>query len=89
MSFEQFFDLVQSKQNIFLTGPGGSGKSWMINKLKEHFDFSITSTTGVSSYLIKGQTIHRFSGIGILNPKHSINDIVKKLKKIKKLDNEF
>jgi len=83
MSFEQFFDLVQSKQNIFLTGPGGSGKSWMINKLKEHFDFSITSTTGVSSYLIKGQTIHRFSGIGVLNLKHSINDIVKKIKKNK------
>lgn len=89
MTFEQFFDLVQSKQNIFLTGPGGSGKSWMINKLKEHFDFSITSTTGVSSYLIKGQTIHSFSGIGILNPKHSLKDIIKKIKKNKEALNRI
>ena len=89
MSFEQFFDLVQSKKNIFLTGPGGSGKSWMINKLKEHFNFSITSTTGVSSYLIKGQTIHSFSGIGVLNPKHPLKDIVKKIKKNKEAINRI
>ena len=74
--------MVESGQNIFLTGPGGCGKSWTINKLKDvlskRMNISITSTTGVSSYLIKGQTIHSFSGIGVFNPKQ---DLLKKIKK--------
>ena len=80
--FEHILEMVESGQNIFLTGPGGCGKSWTINKLKDvlskRMNISITSTTGVSSYLIKGQTIHSFSGIGVFNPKQ---DLLKKIKK--------
>lgn len=80
--FEHVLEMVESGQNIFLTGPGGCGKSWTINKLKEvlskRMNISITSTTGVSSYLIRGQTIHSFSGIGVFNPKQ---DLLKKIKK--------
>lgn len=80
--FEYILEMVESGQNIFLTGPGGCGKSWTINKLKDvlskRMNISITSTTGVSSYLIKGQTIHSFSGIGVFNPKQ---DLLKKIKK--------
>jgi ATP-dependent DNA helicase PIF1 len=55
----------------------------MINKLKEHIDLTITSTTGVSSHLIKGQTIHSFSGIGVLHSKYTLKDVIKKIKKNK------
>ena len=78
--FEHVLSLIQSGKNIFLTGPGGCGKSWTIEQLKKIYEnISITSTTGVSSYLIKGQTIHSFSGIGVFNPKQ---DLLKKIKKV-------
>jgi len=86
MSYKQLFDFIKEGKNIFMTGPGGSGKSWNINKLKEDLsdiNMCITSTTGVSSFQIKGQTIHSFSGIGIFNPKYTLKDIVKKIKKNK------
>jgi ATP-dependent DNA helicase PIF1 len=77
--FEHVLSLIQSGKNIFLTGPGGCGKSWTIEQLTKIYEnISITSTTGVSSYLIGGQTIHSFSGIGVFNPKQ---DLLKKIKK--------
>ena len=85
--YDNLHNLVKQRKNIFLTGPGGSGKSYLIHKLRDELQdslqFSVTSTTGVSSYLIKGQTIHRFSGIGILSHNYIIKDVIKKMKKNK------
>ena len=89
--YDTIYHSIKNSKNVFLTGPGGSGKSYIIHKLRdqllnelsEGFNFYVTSTTGVSSYLIKGQTIHRFSGVGILSPKHTIKDVLKKMKKNK------
>lgn len=63
-------DLLSKGYNVFLTGPGGTGKSTIIKIFKEQCDLNqikiaLTSTTGVSALLIGGTTTHTFAGIGI------------------------
>lgn len=81
--YSKIKDLLYQGKNIFLTGPGGVGKSYYIKKLKEEIGESIiiTSTTGVSSFNLKGQTIHSFSGIGAITRRDKIDHIVKKIYK--------
>ena len=68
--------------NVFLSGPAGSGKSFVIRKyceLVESFNSKVkihkTSTTGLSAINIGGQTIQSFSGMGIY--KHTYEDYLK------------
>jgi ATP-dependent DNA helicase PIF1 len=84
------FNCMKSGKNVFLTGPGGSGKSYLIKYFIDWYkeenhgsdDIFITSTTGLSSILINGITINRFSGIGTGN-----RDIDTLYKKIIKMNN--
>lgn len=56
----------QQGRHIFITGPGGTGKSYNVNRLCNDFPFIVkTSTTGVSALNIGGQTLHSWGGIGI------------------------
>jgi len=85
---EDYFKIkeyIDLGHNIFITGPGGVGKSFYINKLKEEYkdEIVLTSTTGVSSYNLKGSTIHSFTGIGIFKHGDKVDSIIKKLKKYK------
>jgi len=60
-------------KNVFITGPGGTGKSYIIfyfiAKAMElgikRDEIAITSTTGISASLIGGTTLHSFAGVGI------------------------
>ena len=67
------FNAMLNGQNIFITGPGGSGKSHVINLFVNYYKNNIqnienklyvTSSTGLSSLLINGITINQYSGIG-------------------------
>jgi len=56
--------------NVFLTGPAGSGKTHVLNEyitfLKEHgVGVAVTASTGIAATHLKGVTIHSWSGIGI------------------------
>lgn len=58
--------------NVVLTGPAGSGKSYTIKEFvkeakKRGRRISITATTGIAAIHIGGSTIHSWSGIGIGN----------------------
>lgn len=58
------------KYNIFLTGPPGSGKSYLINKFIEwirenDINVGITASTGIAAKIINGTTIHSWAGIGL------------------------
>ena len=69
--------------NVFLTGPGGCGKSTIIklfyNDYKDCKNIGITSTTGTSAILIGGVTLHSFLGIGL--GKDSVESLYLKIKK--------
>lgn len=89
--YDKIKQYITSGHNIFMTGPGGVGKSYYINKLKEEMkdSITITSTTGVSSFNLKAQTIHSFSGIGAFKRGDRLEDILKKLKKTKRMASTF
>jgi ATP-dependent DNA helicase PIF1 len=57
-------------ENILITGIGGSGKSFLINKFvksnRRRLNIAVTSTTGTSAILLTdGTTIHSWAGIGL------------------------
>ena len=64
---------VARGKNLFITGPGGVGKSVLIHKIKDLFEDSTVfiAPTGIAAQNIKGSTIHRtfklpigFLGVG-------------------------
>lgn len=69
---KEAFNGMKDGHNIFITGPGGSGKSHVIklfvNYYKDNIEddenkLYITSSTGLSSLLINGITINNYAGI--------------------------
>ncbi len=70
--------LIKDGENVFITGHAGTGKSYILERLKEQFKkLVITSTTGIAAVNIKGQTIHSWAGIGLC--RYSIENIVKNI----------
>ena len=68
----KILNAILDKKNVFITGPGGCGKSFFINFFKEYVTtkmpgvkLSLTSTTGISALLIGGCTLHSYLGIGL------------------------
>ena len=65
---------IDAGHNIFTTGPGGTGKSFLIRHIRHHLEakgkrVAITSLTGMAALLIGNgaRTIHSWSGLGIGN----------------------
>ena len=82
------FEKYLKGNNIFITGPGGSGKSALIQKIFEHAyhqfkDIQVTALTGCAAVLLncKAKTLHSWAGIGLGNA--SLEQLVLKIKKNK------
>jgi len=61
---------VKDGKNIFLTGAGGTGKSYTINAIvawAKEADIltAVTAMTGCAALLLNGRTLHSWSGIGL------------------------
>lgn len=57
-------------QSVFLTGPPGSGKTYVLNQFIQRVKamkkrVAITASTGIAATHIGGTTIHSWSGLGI------------------------
>ena len=70
-------------ENILITGPAGTGKSYTIKFIIEllkadNKNVGLTATTGTAAFIIGGQTIHSFMGLGISDG--SIADIFIKIR---------
>ena len=87
------FEKYKKGENVFLTGPGGTGKSFLIKKIVNHAEenernIQVCALTGCASILLncKAITLHRFAGIGLANkPIPSIlEELFKKKYKLKK-----
>lgn len=48
---------------VFVTGPAGCGKSFLIRYLRDNFRAVVTATTGIAATLINGRTIHSVLGM--------------------------
>lgn len=77
------YDAFLSGRNLFITGPGGTGKSYLIRYFlkskSRHWNIGFTSTTGISALLIGGRTIHSFLGLGLASG--TIEELLKKIKR--------
>jgi ATP-dependent DNA helicase PIF1 len=64
----QIQEALINKQNIAISGPGGVGKTYQINRIreyceKENIKYHVCASTGVAAVLIGGSTIHHWAGI--------------------------
>lgn len=85
------YSLIESRKNIFITGPGGTGKTFLIKeyykKYRNFRNIGITSTTGVSAILIGGTTIHSYLGLGI--GEDSLDHLYQKVKRNSKANRNW
>ena len=82
------FDKYVEGKNVFITGPGGSGKSLLIKKIHEHAsyhfkDIHVTALTGCAAVLLncKAKTLHSWASIGLGNG--TLEQLIMKIKKSK------
>ena len=84
---ERFHIWADGGSNVFLTGPGGVGKSFETNRFverrrKKGLPIAVTASTGVAAILIGGSTVHSWAGIDLgPHPGESFEDAAERLEK--------
>jgi len=85
MTQKDALELMKMGYNVFLTGPPGSGKTFLLNKYVDYLKDSgvavaVTASTGIAATHMNGVTLHSWSGLGI-KEKLTDKDIRKMMKK--------
>jgi ATP-dependent DNA helicase PIF1 len=84
---DKITELINQGENLFITGYAGTGKSYILNKLKKKFQIDVTSTTGLAAVNVQGQTIHSWAGVGICNK--PIKNVIEKILQRTKLKKQI
>uniref|UniRef100_A0A6C0HXU6 AAA+ ATPase domain-containing protein n=1 Tax=viral metagenome TaxID=1070528 RepID=A0A6C0HXU6_9ZZZZ len=89
-AFEQF----KLGKNMFITGPGGTGKTFLIKQMVQNMIFTgkkyqVCAMTGCAAVLLQtgARTLHSWSGIGLANGQ--ISSIIQKIVRNKKLTKQW
>ncbi|HEY1064158.1 MAG TPA: HRDC domain-containing protein [Candidatus Saccharimonadales bacterium] len=66
----QALSVLLSGANVFLTGPPGAGKTYVLNEFIQRArrrgkNVAVTASTGIAATHLNGTTIHSWSGLGI------------------------
>jgi ATP-dependent exoDNAse (exonuclease V) alpha subunit len=85
MTQEESLNAMKMGYNVFLTGPPGSGKTYLLNKYIEYLrknnqPVAVTASTGIAATHMDGTTLHSWSGLGIKEnlTKTDIKRLIKK-----------
>lgn len=70
MTQNEALEILKMGHNVFLTGPAGSGKTFLLNRYisylqEKNIEVGITASTGIAATHMNGMTIHAWSGLGI------------------------
>jgi len=88
---QKVVDLILKRENVMISGPGGTGKSFLIHHIVSLKDIllsnksqiiGVTAMTGAAAVLINGTTLHSFLGIGL--GEGTVSQLVDKIKINKK-----
>ena len=69
-AIDEVLALIHNNCNVFITGSGGTGKSFLISQVvvklrDEKKECCVTASTGMAARLIGGETLHAWAGIGL------------------------
>lgn len=65
---QEAVDAILRDRYVFLTGVAGTGKSYLLESIKDNQalgNVAVTASTGIAALNVGGQTIHKWSGVGI------------------------
>ncbi len=86
---EEIFQKYLQGENIFISGPGGTGKTFLIKTIVNHAtesmkSFKVCAMTGCAAILLEcgATTLHAFAGIGLATG--SVNQVVDRVAKNRK-----
>ncbi|MDD3190152.1 MAG: PIF1 family DEAD/DEAH box helicase [Candidatus Pacebacteria bacterium] len=70
MKQKQALDILKSGESVFLTGPAGSGKTFLLTQYIKYLRdnniaVAVTASTGIAATHLGGRTIHSWCGMGI------------------------
>jgi ATP-dependent exoDNAse (exonuclease V) alpha subunit len=70
MKQKEALKILEAGHNVLLTGPAGSGKTFLLNQYisylrKQGTVVAVTASTGIAATHIGGRTVHSWAGIGI------------------------
>ena len=70
MNQQKALEILKLGHNVYLTGPAGSGKTFLLNQYINYLkgngiEVGITASTGIAATHLNGRTIHSWAGINI------------------------